>query len=274
LITLEAVTVNYFGADVVPRLVQSFLDQDSPDWRLVIVDNSASAAEFKRLTSVAGLDDRVTVVAAPSNLGYFGGAQWWVSQSPRAAEWLAVCNVDLWLADRSFVTRLGRMPTDASILAPDITALPSGRAQNPFMRRRPSWRHMLVRSIALSHRSSARAAWRFEARKSASKVPAEDLSAADIYAPHGAFVLFHRTYFESGGTLVHEPFLYFEEITVAERALDLRQRVRFEPSLRIVHAHHQATGEESDAIFRAQREGAIYARRLMSHFRKAQRRNP
>lgn len=39
-----------------------------------------------------------------------------------------------------------------------------------------------------------------------------------IYAPFGAFIVFHRQYFESGGHLSYGSFLFGEEIFITETA--------------------------------------------------------
>jgi GT2 family glycosyltransferase len=56
-----------------------------------------------------------------------------------------------------------------------------------------------------------------------------------IYAPQGAFIAFHRSYFERGGTLDHGAFLFGEEIFVAETARRLGMTVMYDPALVIEH---------------------------------------
>ncbi|SDY75585.1 Glycosyltransferase, GT2 family [Modestobacter sp. DSM 44400] len=261
---LQLVSVSYFGSPVVPGLIGSLVGQTEEDWRLVIVDTSESDAEAEQLASAAGSDPRVEVARAPSNLGYFGAAHWWTTARPSTATWLAVCNADLHLADGTFVDRLARLTDPPAVLAPRITALPSGRSQNPFMVTRPSARAMLVRRLVLSHRLSASAAIRYAGWRNSRRGPAPMHPAGDIYAPHGAFTLFHQDFFTAGGTLHHRPFLFGEELTVAERARTVGLRVGYEPTLAVVHEEHQATGKRSARMFRAQREAAVYGHRLIT----------
>src|SRR2546427_119628 len=63
-----------------------------------------------------------------------------------------------------------------------------------------------------------------------------------IYAPHGALFIFSRRYFEAGGYLDGNLFLYGEEISVAEICRSLGLPVIYEPSLRVLHNEHQSTG--------------------------------
>jgi GT2 family glycosyltransferase len=232
---------------------------------MVVLDNSESADEVARLRALAAGDPRVTVVVTPRNLGYYGAAQWWVEREPMTATWRAVCNTDVWLSTDCFLRRLSQLQSPPEIVAPDIVALPGRRAQNPFMVRRPSARRMLLRRLALSHRGSAWLARRIALGQQYLRRRDDTKTSQEIYAPHGSFILFHREFFERGGSLRHPPFLFGEEITVAERARELGQRVGFRPDLTVAHLEHQATGKRPAAMFRAQREAAAYAHRLVAH---------
>lgn len=258
-VLLHLIAVNYGGSSQIGPLLDSLSAQSPADWRLTIVDNSESADELTALRALTG-DDRAEVIAAPRNLGYLGAAYWLAVRYPVAATWTAVCNVDLEL-DADFCATLGALEAPPTVVAPHIVALPSGRAQNPFMLERPTGRHMLVRRLALSNRLTAALAKR---RAATRPLATSSLIARPIYAPHGAFMLFHRRFFESGGSLHHPTFLFNEEITVAETARRLQLSVGFEPSLRVVHREHQATGAGSSRIFTAQRESSAYAHRLIT----------
>jgi hypothetical protein len=54
---------------------------------------------------------------------------------------------------------------------------------------------------------------------------------------------FSREYFARGGTLTHVPFLYGEEIMVAETARRLELAVVYDSGFRIKHVEHSTTGK-------------------------------
>ena len=64
----------------------------------------------------------------------------------------------------------------------------------------------------------------------------------EIYAPHGCFIIFHRSYFDAGGSLDHGAFLFGEEVFVAETARRLGVKVSHDPRLGVIHHEHMTTG--------------------------------
>jgi GT2 family glycosyltransferase len=263
-ITLHVVAVNYFGVKALPPLIESLRTQGLPSWRLTIVDNSVSSEQVALLHAAASADPRIDVIAAPANLGYLHAAEWWHTRADVNADWVAVANTDLFLADENFVEALTDLSGEAAIVAPDIIAMPVSRRQNPYMRFRPRRSRMVLRRLALSTQATANLALLAARRPSRRTATSEPGDAEEIYAPHGSFMLFHRSFFSAGGSLRHGPFLFAEELTIGERALSLGLRVRYEPSLRVIHNEHQTTANRKGALFRAQREAAVYGHRLIS----------
>jgi GT2 family glycosyltransferase len=67
-------------------------------------------------------------------------------------------------------------------------------------------------------------------------------SLCQIYAPHGAFIIFSRQYFLRGGSFKHPSFLYGEEITVAENCKKFGFQVLYDPGFRVLHFEHGSHG--------------------------------
>lgn len=59
-----------------------------------------------------------------------------------------------------------------------------------------------------------------------------------VYAPHGALMVLSREFFRRGGSLEHPPFLFGEEITIAEEALRVSLPVIYSPSIAVIHEQH------------------------------------
>jgi hypothetical protein len=78
--------------------------------------------------------------------------------------------------------------------------------------------------------------------KRSSKEPAGFEAAREIYAPHGSFMIFSREYWREAAGLNHNPFLFGEEITVAEYSRGKNLPVIFDPSLSVHHIGHASMG--------------------------------
>lgn len=243
------ICVNYRKPAETQRFVATALEQTlSSSLQLVVVDNSPRP---KAKLS----DPRVKTIASGENLGYFGGAKAALAdhlKSHPLPDWVIVSNPDVFFPDRDVLQRLcdSHRGDEPAVIAPSIRTVDTSVEQNPYMRDRPSRFRMHVYSWIFSaypidavyqglswikHRI-------IEAMsKGASPAPAPSSSAEKIYAPQGAFIAFHRSYFERGGTLDHGAFLFGEEIFVAETARRLGLTVMYEPAVAIEHTE-RSTG--------------------------------
>ena len=268
--SVHLVAVNYFGSGSIGPFLDSLRRQTRDDWALSVVDNSCDTDEAGRLKDFADGDERVEVLTAPDNLGYYGGAHWWeANRDGRFPLWTLPCNVDLELAE-DFVERLLDSDAGQYVTAPSVRADPSGRQQNPYLVNRPSVREALLWAAVfhwpLTAKWYAQAASLKQALRHRSN-PQRALMAGDardVYAAHGSIMAIHRRFFEAGGTMRHGAFLFGEEITIAEQVRGFGGTVRFEPSIRVVHREHQATGaKRSRLIRRMQGEGTLNTYRLI-----------
>ncbi|MEK7765553.1 MAG: hypothetical protein AAB368_04885, partial [bacterium] len=195
---------------------------------------------------------------------------------PSAPEWVIVSNADIAFPDAAFFDELIRSHAVApsAVIAPAILSDRTGADQNPGMAERPSGRRMRFLRAAFStyptclayHLASyvkvrLLAAWNplraslrgLRARASAPSAPYA------IYAPHGAFMIFHRSYFDRGGTFDHGAFLFGEEIFIAETCRRLGLAVVHDPRLRVRHRDHVSTGMfPSRKVARFEREANAY----------------
>lgn len=246
------VAVNYETTEQCDQFVRRYLRTRSlPDrTQLVVVDNSSAdrRSDLARLASAWGPD--VALLLAPSNLGYLGGARY-ALESPRCAkalarvDWLIVSNVDLSYDHGQLERALAAHdPSAVAAIAPRIVSAADRSELNPFMATRPS--PLRMRSYQLLFRSFAVLvgySWVSEAIRRATRAlrSTARVSPGGIYAPHGSFFILSRRCFGSAAALAHRPFLFGEEIFVAERARNAGLPIVFDPSIRIEHADHAST---------------------------------
>lgn len=85
-----------------------------------------------------------------------------------------------------------------------------------------------------------------------------DSTARRIYAPHGSFVIFSRSFFQAGGFLDTTVPMFAEEFTIATLAERLSLPIMYHPELKVSHREHSTTGA---ALTRAKYDMERMARR-------------
>lgn len=250
--------INFHGRDSTVRFVRSVDKQTiRPHVKVLVIDNSVGEDDANYLAS--NLGDSATVLRPGKNLGFFGAAAWGYRQVAGAAElppWVIVSNADIEIAQCDFCERLDQMwigDHEVHIVAPAIISKRTGLDENPRMRVRPTrarmrfyyflyrsyYAYFLYQCFSLLKKRLMSVAGGRVTRSD--KVPRLQ-HGEPIYAPHGAFIAFHRSYFDNGGALDYGSFLFGEEIFVAELARRRGMTVRYDPSLCVVHDSHSTTG--------------------------------
>jgi GT2 family glycosyltransferase len=288
LVSLLFIAVNYRSSESMLEMVSS-VNRWSANLKIgtVIVDNLPVPHGCERIRSAVQGFGNTEVLPSSENRGYFGAARFaldhYLANGGVLPNWVIVCNHDVTIEGSEFFARLLREDPDAvGVIAPRVQRQADHADQNPFMRNRPGrlrWAQLrLVGSVYalarfwdwLWRRKSALKSW-FAARGSKST---SDTNAKRefIYAPHGSLIIFSRRFFEAGGYLDKDLFLYGEEISVAEMCRSLSLPVLYEPRLRVVHNEHQSTGKAlSRFTFECQKKAVQYltSRYFTSHSRQS-----
>jgi GT2 family glycosyltransferase len=253
------ITVNYKSTDSVLAFLGSLERTDAfSQLKVIIVDNSPGEEGLSRVRAAVMKYANAELHKSATNRGYFGAARLafdhYVEHGKSLPDWVIVCNPDVQIEDKEFFSKLFcQDPETGGVIAPRIQALPGRVDQNPFMRRRPSplrWAHLRFISsnygVAVLWDWLWRRKWEFRARlgsRRGGSFPNGKAKRESIYAAHGSFFIFSRRYFEAGGFLDGNLFLFGEEISVAEICRSLELPVVYEPSLRVLHREHQSTGK-------------------------------
>jgi GT2 family glycosyltransferase len=268
------IIVNHKAADSTAKLLDSAAAMASFSRACVlVVENGSGDGSPQRLRRAVSGFDNVELLESPINRGYFAGANWALRQylaRGQQPDWVIVCNHDIVFEDPDFLVKLlGKDPASIEVIAPAITPYQTGVDCNPFLRRRPTsfqlWRYrfwlsnyylMWFKQSLSPHVRRLRGWLRFPRER------ATRTGGMSIYAAHGAFLIFSRSYFARGGYIDDGFFLYAEEFSVAEICLRRGLRIVHDLELRVWHDGHQATGRMCNrAMFEHGRQGLQYALR-------------
>ena len=230
--------------------------RESADVECIVVDNGSDSEELASIRKVVSSDCKTHLLETTTNRGYFGAARFalndYLEQGRRMPDWLIVCNHDVHIEDtRFFLKLLSRDPAEVGVIAPSIRVFPGRAEQNPFMKRRPgALRWAQLRFVSCNYAVAAVWDWLSRQKTRIKSYVAERRNARQrmgkpesVYAAHGSFLIFSRRFFESGGFLDCNLFLYGEEISVAEICRELCLPIVYEPFLEVLHREHQSTGK-------------------------------
>ena len=241
------IAVNYGTAEHARRYIDCF--RTSPQGaRLILVDNTEPERRVP-LEVEPDFENVVYYCPTRANLGYFGGARYgassWMARS-FDPEWIVISNVDLTFDPAQLRSALARQVcTRVGVVAPAILSSPSCENLNPFMESRPTRTRMQAyKRIFRSYAGFVAYSWlsRVVRRRAWSgRAPDGLATERTIYAPHGAFMIISREFFRRGGNLHHPPFLFGEEITIAEQARALSLPIVYCPTIRVIHEQHAST---------------------------------
>jgi GT2 family glycosyltransferase len=226
-----------------------------PEIATVIVDNSSGREHVSRIQNAIATVPNAELLESPTNRGYFGAARLafghYMASRGTLPDWIIVCNHDVVIADQAFLEKLFVCdPAAAGVLAPRITIMSQAVEQNPFMEKRPGWwRRFSMRLYSAAYPLAVTWDWLSRWKRAFLSCvppwvsqPKRHDGRRSIYAAHGAFMIFSRCFFEAGGTLDDQLFLFGEEIAVAETCRTLGLHVIYDPALRVLHDEHQSMG--------------------------------
>ncbi len=225
--------------------------------QFVVCDNSQGIDPEKDLIlENLRTSDSVVVLPYVDNPGYLGAAYralLKIAELSGCSEvseeaigqkysFVIVSNTDLQISTKDFYQRLLSQSSRDSgsgqkvgILAPSIRSLLTNKESNPLYQSRPSAKKMnfLVRVYSwyplavLYHLLSFAKVW----------LPGQTQAsgAIEIYAAHGAFMIFTAEFFKAGGTFKYPARLYGEELFLAEQLRRFGLKTMLVETLKILH---------------------------------------
>ena len=233
-------------ADVL-AFVRRLAEQTHRDFLVLVVCNESLDEE--KFAGIASGIPYVHVLYPKKNLGYLGAAHFALEnyrvqfQTPLLT---IVCNADLRIQSNDLIEGLLQHATseNVGVVAPSVTSGFSGNDTNPYLSKRyaKNYLKMLktvygVYPVYALYESLALVKSKFWiAKKKPVAAPNE------TYAVYGAFMAFTKPFFERGGTLKYDAFLYGEEIFIGEQCRRLQLKVIHDSRFNVIHDEHSTTG--------------------------------
>jgi GT2 family glycosyltransferase len=212
------------------------------DFEVLICENGGQAAYdalAAELPAALPGGQVVRAVRAPRNLGYAGGVNVGLSETPTADAWW-ILNPDTLPQPQSLERLVARLEVGDCEAVGDTVYLPDGRVQSHGGR----WRPWLARSVSIGH--------------GAPHGPPADQTQIEREQNYlnGASMMIGRRFLEAVGPMREDYFLYCEEVEWCLRAIQRGMRLGYAPGADVLHEAGTTTG--SYAAIRSRPRTPIY----------------
>lgn len=202
------------------------------DFEVIVCENGGPEA-FEALTAVLPArlpgGQAVRAVLAGGNLGYAGGVNVCLAQTPDADAWW-VLNPDTQPAPDAMALQVARLAVGDCQAVGSTIHLPDGRVQSHGGR----WRPWLARAVSIGHGSAL------------STLPDPAAIEREQNYLNGASMMMGRRFLEAVGPMREEYFLYCEEVEWCLRGVARGMRLGFAPGARVLHQAGTTTGSYDD----------------------------
>lgn len=174
------------------------------------------------------------------NLGYFGGIERLMREHPPTGyDYVIVSNVDVELSASFFSDLMAETSLeDVGWIAPCIASSYEHCDKNPKNLWRYNKRSLLVMRTLFRHPWAHSLYHHTLHRLKKHTRPYR----REIYAGHGSFIILTAEYIRRCGIIHYPPFLYCEEIYLAEQCRREHLKVVHLPSIKVCDSEHVATG--------------------------------
>jgi GT2 family glycosyltransferase len=220
--------VGFRNPDDIRRCLSALGDVTHADFEVIICENggeAAYAALLAGLPSVLPGGQPVRIIRAPGNLGFAGGVNVCLAQSPGADAWW-ILNPDTQPEPHALTAMVERLAAGDCDAVGCLLYLPDDQIQCLGGR----WRPWFARAESLG-----------KGQGLAVPVDPMDVERRQNYL-NGASMLVGRRFLETVGPMREDYFLYCEEVEWCLRGRAKGLRLGFAPGARVLHAQGTTTG--------------------------------
>lgn len=245
------VVLHYMAYEMTLRCAEALLALDGTK-HIVIVDNASPNGSGQKLKEHFGERADVTVLLSPANEGFARGNNLGYSylREHFSCEFITVLNNDVLIPDRDFPARVKALYEAApfAVLGPDILNPATGIHQNPahlkgFTPQEVQERLEKYRKN-FPHFRWKHFKWRIKKAFSPAPVPQKVFYREPLedVVLHGACYIFSKDFIVPRSYCFHPgTFLYFEEDILHYECLQAGLKLRYNPSLQVLHLEDVAT---------------------------------
>jgi len=267
--------VNYNNSEVTLHCLESLRRAKinagmSFELDVTIVDNGSDKNELLKLTKGIAQEE---LLVSKENLGYMGGLNLALSErNPTLYDYTILANNDLLFSDDFFMI-LERMSlgSEYGIICPDIETV-DGIHQNPHEACEVSQIRKCMYSIYFCNYYLGRLMYQIKqlVKKISGKANRVKRwnEPCDLYLGYGAIYLLRPSFFKNLHSIKYPCFLMGEEYYFSKAAADVGLKLRFEPSLKVIHLEHASVDKvPSRKMYEFEKESYLDYRKFWNSIR-------
>lgn len=184
---------------------------------------------------------KINVIKTDNN-GYFGAVKYVLDRIQKSLfDYIIICNNDIEILTNNFFKKLSKVKYE--IIAPRIKNL-QDLDQNPHRLNPPSFKIKLFYKLYFINYALAYFInYVLSLRRKKIKDRFNHNIERFIFSPHGSFIIFSKLFFEKGGYIDNNFFLYGEEDSIGSIAYQLNMKVLYYPQINLIHHESVSTGK-------------------------------
>jgi len=240
--------INYFNDDELVEFITTQLTrQQNIPYDIIVVNNGSVNSNI--LKDLDSGNNSIQVVTPPENRGYLNGAKFgfdFYCQSNPIPDFTILCNTDISFEDQHFLEKLIQEPNNKNVevIGPSIISTFTFHHQNPMYKERLHLKKikqlLFIYDYYPIYVIYQLGAYLKRLTKKLSHKNDKQTSGF-VYAVHGSFLIFTKSFFEKGNTLNFPSFLYAEELFIAEQCLKSNSKIYYNSDLKIFHREHSTS---------------------------------
>lgn len=229
--------VGFRNATDIVRCLAALERSTHHDFEVIICENGGTAS-YAALCAVIPKTliggQAVRAVLAPNNLGYAGGVNTCMRETPQVDGWW-VLNPDTEPSPASMAALVERLSRGDCEMVGGTIHFPNGAVES----RGGRWRPLLCRAVSIGYGSPV-----------TSQVDPRAIEASVSYFS-GASIMLSRAYLRQVGPMIDSYFLYCEEVEWCLRGAARGMRLGYAPQAQVLHYQGTTTGSGEDVSQRS-----------------------
>jgi len=240
------VLVNYFNDDEVLNFIRSEVRNQSLQPSILIVNNGSKNSIL--LHQVCN-DEKIILIDPGKNTGYLGGfllaVDYYLNNNLPLPKWFVLSNADIEIEKKDLLESVFNKayPGHPAVVGTSIISTRSNADQNPMYVERISLKKLFFLKVVFSNQLFYSLYQTLSLVKHSLNKKGIRAGMQKVYAVHGSFLFIEGEFLKSHMKEFRKgPFLFGEELHIAEIALKYNRYILYDPSFKVFHHEHQTTG--------------------------------